>query len=54
MTDTEVNCSIEDAKCADQEVFLNGKVFSYNKTNLNALAEDNLENSELDLASNLS
>ena len=54
MTDTEVNCAIEDAKCADQELLLNGKVFSYNKTTLNALEEDNWENSELDLASNLS
>ena len=48
--------AIEDANGADQEYFIrdeNGKVFTDNNTNPNAL-EDNLENSELDLAINLS
>ena len=56
MTDTEVDRAIEDAKSADQEVFIRdeyGKVFTDKKPNPNTL-EDNLENSELDLASNLS
>ena len=55
-TDTEIDRAIEDAKNADQEVFIrdeNGKVFTDNKPNPNKF-EDNLENSELDLASNLS
>ena len=51
-TDTEIDRAIEDAKNADQEVFIrdeNGKVFTDNKPNPNKF-EDNLENSELDLA----
>ena len=56
MTDTEVDRTIDNAKNADQEVFIrdeNGKVFIDNKPRLSTF-EDNLENSELDLASNLS
>ena len=56
MTDTKVDRAIEDAKSADQEFFIrdeNGKVFTDNNTNSNIL-EDNLENSDLELASNLS
>ena len=56
MTDTEVNRAIEDAKCAEQEHLIrdeNGKIFTNNNTNSNTL-EDNLENSDLDLASDLS
>ena len=56
MTDTEVDRAIEDAKSADQEVFIrdeNGKVFTDDKPHPSTF-EDNLENSELDLASNLS
>ena len=56
MTDTEVDRAIEGAKSADQEIFIRdvyGKVFTDNRPNLNTL-EDNLENSELDIASNLS
>ena len=56
MTDTEVDRAIDDAKCADQEIFIrdgNDKVFTDNNTNSNTL-EDNLENSDLSLASNLS
>ena len=56
MSDTEVNRAIENAKTADQEVFIrdeNGKVFTDKKPHPNAF-EDNLENSELELASNLS
>ena len=56
MTDTEVDRVIEDAKRTDQEFFIqdeNGKVFTNNNTNSNTL-EDNLENSDLDLAKNLS
>ena len=56
MTDTEVDRAIEDAKNADQEVFIrdeNGKVFTANKPNPSTF-EDNLENSELDIPSNLS
>ena len=51
MTDTEVDRAIE-----DQEVFIrdeNGRVFTDNKPHPSTF-EDNLENSELDLASNLS
>ena len=54
MTDTEIDCAIEDANSAEQEIFTrdeNGKVLTDNNTKL--LAE-NLENSELELASNLS
>ena len=54
MTNTEVDRAIEDANRADQKIFIryeNGKVLTDNNANL--LAE-NLENSELDLASNLS
>ena len=56
MTDTKVDRAIEDAKSADQEFFIrdeNGEVFTDNNTNSNIL-EDNLENSDLELASNLS
>ena len=56
ITDTEVDRVIEDAKIADQEVFIrddNGKVFTDNKTQPSPF-EEILENSELDLASNLS
>ena len=58
MTDTEVDRAIEDAKSADQEVFIrdeNGKVFTdkLTQTHLSTF-QDNQENSELDLASNLS
>ena len=56
LTDTEVDRAIEDAKSADQEVFIRdeyGKVFTDNKPNPNTL-EDLPENSELGLASNLS
>ena len=56
MTKTEVDRAIEDANSADQEVSIrdeNGKVFTDNKPNPNTF-EDNLQNSELDLASNLS
>ena len=56
MTDTEVDRAITDTKHADQELLLrneNGKLFTDNNTNQNAL-EDNFENSDLDLASNLS
>ena len=56
MTDTEVDRAINDAKHADQELSIrdeNGKVFTDNNTNPNTL-EDNFENSDLDLASNLS
>ena len=56
MTDTEVDRVKEDAKRADQEFFIrdeNGKVFTNNNTNSNTL-EDNMENSDLDLAKNLS
>ena len=54
MTDREINRAIEDAYSAEQEIFIrdeNGKVLTGNSTKL--LAE-NLENSELELASNLS
>ena len=54
MTDTEINRAIEDANCAQQEIFIrdeNGKVLT--DYNTNSLAE-NLENSDLELASNLS
>ena len=56
MTDTEVDRAIEDAKSADQEVFNrdeNGKVFTDNKPHPSTF-DDTLENSELNLASNLS
>ena len=56
VTETEVDRAIEDANRADQEVFIpdeNGKVFTDNKPNPDTF-EDNLENSELELASNLS
>ena len=56
VTDTEVDCAVDDAKCADQKLLIreeNGKVFTDNNTNSNTL-EDNFENSDLDLASNLS
>ena len=57
MTDTESDRAIEDARQANDELFIrddNGKVFK----NLNSFPktgeENNFENSELDLASNLS
>ena len=60
MTDTEIDRAIEDARQANDELFIrahyhdNGKVFknltSFPKTG----EENNFENSELDLASNLS
>ena len=56
MTDTEIDRAIEDARQANDELFIrddNGKVFeeltSFPKTG----EENNFENSELDLASNL-
>ena len=55
-TDTEVDRAIEDAKSADKEVFIrdgNGKVFTDDKPHPSTF-EDNLENPELDLSSNLS
>ena len=55
MTDTEIDRAITDTKNADQELFLrdeNGKVL-INNSSQNTL-EDNFENSDLDLASNLS
>ena len=56
MTDTEVDCAIGEAECAEQELLFrdeNGKVFTDKNTNSNTL-EDNFESSDLDLASNLS
>ena len=56
MTDTEVDRAIDYAKCAEQELLIrdeNSKVFTDNNTNSNTL-EDNFENSDLHLASNLS
>ena len=56
MTDTEVDRAIEDAKQADQEILIrdeNGKVFTDNITN-SYTQKDNFENSDLELASNLS
>ena len=56
MTGTEVDRAIEDAKNADQEVFIrdeNGNVFTDDKPHPSTF-EVNLENSVLDLASNLS
>ena len=56
MRDTEVDRAIDDAKCAKQEIFIrdgNGKVFTDNNTKSKIL-EDNFENSDLDLACNLS
>ena len=56
MTDTEVDRAITDAKHADQELLIrdeSGKVFTDNNVNQNTL-EDNFENSDLDLAINLS
>ena len=53
MTDTDLDRAIEDANNAEQEIFIrdeNGKVLTDNNTK--SLAE-NLENSELELASNL-
>ena len=54
MTDTEIDCAIEDANSAEQETFIreeNGKVLTNNSTKL---LTENLENSELELASTLS
>ena len=56
MTDTEVDRAIEDAKQADKEILIrdeNGKVFTDNNTNSFTL-KDNFENSDLELARNLS
>ena len=54
MMDTVVDRAIEDANRADQKSFIrdeNGRVLTDNNANLFA---EKLENSELDLASNLS
>ena len=56
MTDTEVDRAIEDAKQADQELLIrneNDKVLTDNKTN-SYTQKENFENSDLELASNLS
>ena len=56
MTDTEVDRAIEDAKSADQDIFIrdeNCKVFTDNKPHPSTF-EDILENSDLELASNTS
>ena len=56
MIETEIHQAIQDAKGADQDLFIrdeNGKVFT--DPNINPkTTEDNLETSELELASNLS
>ena len=50
ITDTKVHRAIEDADSADEEFFIRDeKVLTYN-----VLEEDNLENSEIERASNLS
>ena len=57
MTDTEINRAIEDARQANDELFIrddNGKVFK-NLTSFPKTGEENIfETSELDLISNLS
>ena len=56
MTHTEINRAIEDTKQADQDILTrdeNGEVFTDNNTNSYTL-KDNFENSDLELASNLS
>ena len=56
MTEIEIHQAIQDAKCADQELFItdeNGKVFS-DPNIIQKTTEDNLETSELELANNLS
>ena len=57
MTDTEIDRAIEDARQANDEIFIkddNGKVFK-NLTSVPKTGEENnFENSELDLTSNLS
>ena len=53
MTETEIHQAIQDAKTAEQERFIrdeNGKV----PINCNTNLKDNLETSDLELASNLS
>ena len=57
MTDTEIDRAIEDARQANDELFIkdnNGKVFKNLTSFLKMGEENNFENSELDLASNLS
>ena len=52
-TDTEVDSAIGDAKRADQEFLYGTRTVLADNTNSNTL-EDNPENSDLDIASNLS
>ena len=57
MTDTDIDHAIEDARQANDELFIrddNGIVFKNLTSFPNAGEENNFENSELDLASNLS
>ena len=57
MTDTEVDRAIEDARQANEELFIradNGKVFKNLTSFSNTGEENNFGNSELDLVSNLS
>ena len=54
--DTEINRAVEDARQANDEVFIrddNGKVFKHLTSFPKTGEENNFENSELDLASNL-
>ena len=56
MTDTEIHRAIEDAREANEELFIrddNGKVFKNLTSFPNTGEENNFENSELDLVSNL-
>ena len=57
MTDTEIDRAIEDARQANDEIFIrddNGKVFKNLTSFIETGEENNFENYELDLASNLS
>ena len=57
MTDTEIDRAIDDARQMNEELFIsddNGEVFKNLTSFLNTGEENNFENSELDLASNLS
>ena len=57
MTDTEIDRAIEDARQANDELFIrddNGKVFKHLTSFPETGEENNFENSELDMASNLS
>ena len=57
MTDTEIDRAIEDARQAKEELFIrddNGKVFKNLTLFPNTAEENNVENSELGLFSNLS